>query len=124
MNMTHILTIALVGSAFALAGCTASGAQADLQYNGEEDGAHSESVECDDSGSIKGSGSIPDGEVLIILKDSAGKQLLQQTFKGDFTLDETKVSGAAGSWSFQAQRTSDDLIGDTFSGNYAFHVSC
>ncbi len=124
MNMTHILTVALVGTAFALAGCTDGGAEANLSYTGEEDGVHSESVTCDDAGTIKGSGSIPDGEVLVTLKDSAGKQLLQQTFKGDFTLDETKVSGSSGSWSFQAQRTSDDLVGDSFSGNYVFNVNC
>lgn len=124
MNSTRILTIALVGTALVLAGCTDVGAQADLNYNGQENGSHSQSVQCSDAGTIKGSGSITDGEVLITLQDADGKQLLQRTFSGDFTLDETRVSGSSGSWSFQAQRTSDSTLGDEFSGSYAFSLSC
>ncbi|HLF16491.1 MAG TPA: hypothetical protein VI796_03555 [Candidatus Thermoplasmatota archaeon] len=124
MNLTHLLTLGLVGTVSALAGCAGAGAESTLEYDGIANGTHSDSVNCDDQGTINGSGNVPDGSVLITLKDSEGKQLLRQSFSGDFTLAKTAVSGASGAWSFQAQRSGDDLVGDAFSGDYAFHVNC
>jgi hypothetical protein len=122
MNMTHLITASFV--AIAMAGCAGAGSDASLSYDGSSNGTHSDSVKCDDAGSIKGSGNVPDGEVLVTLKDSAGRQLLSQTFKGDFTLASKAVSGSSGTWSFSASRTGDDIVGDTFRGDYAFHVTC
>jgi hypothetical protein len=120
-----IMKLILSASILALlAGCTDGGADAELKYDGAANGSHSDAAKCDDEGTIKGSGSIPDGEVLVTLKDSAGKTLLSQTFKGDFTLDPVAVSGASGSWSFDAARSGDDVVGDSFSGDYAFYVNC
>lgn len=112
------------GLVFALAGCAGAGAESTLRFDGNGNGTHSETPQCDDQGKVKGSGSIPDGDVMVTVKDSAGKQLFQQSFKGDFTLDERTVSGASGTWSFQAQRSGDDLAGDAFAGDYAFYVNC
>lgn len=126
MNMKYVLCAGLV---LALSGCTAKGTEATppeamLKYDGNGNGVHSETPQCDDQGKVKGSGGVPDGDVTITLKDSSGRQLLQQTFKGDFTLDEKTVSGASGTWNFQAQRSSDDLAGDPFAGHYVFYVDC
>jgi len=112
------------GIILALSGCTGAEAASTLKYNGSANGTHSETSRCDDQGSIKGSGNIPDGAVVVTLKDSAGKQLLQQTFKGDFTLAEKTVAGASGTWSLHAARQGDDLAGDAFSGKYTFYLDC
>lgn len=108
----------------AISGCAGAGAEATLKYDGKANGTHSQTPTCDDQGAIKGSGNIPDGEVVVTLKDSDGKQMFTQTFKGDFTLSEKTVSGASGKWSLMASRSGDDLAGDAFSGKYAFHLNC
>ena len=115
-----LCVIALV----AVSGCAGLGSESTLKYDGNANGTHSESPGCDDQGKIKGTGSIPDGTVLITLADSAGKQLMSQTFKGEFNLAEQTVSGASGTWMLKAQRSGDDLAGDAFSGEYAFHLNC
>lgn len=114
----------LTGLLLVFSGCAGVGAETTLKFDGSGNGTHSETPRCDDEGQVKGTGSIPDGDVLVTLKDSSGKQLFQQTFKGDFTLDERTVSGASGTWNIHAQRGGDDLAGDAFSGNYAFYVNC
>ena len=121
MNAKYVLCAAAV---LALSGCAGVGSESTLKYDGNANGTHSETPGCDDQGKIKGSGHVPDGNVLVTLKDSNGKQLFQQTFNGDFTLDEETVSGASGTWNLQAQRSGDDLAGDAFSGDYAFHLNC
>lgn len=108
----------------AMSGCAGVGSESTLKYDGEANGSHSEAPACDDQGKLKGSGSIPDGSVSVTLKDAAGKQLLSQTFKGDFNLAEQTVSGTSGKWSLTATRSGDDLAGDAFSGDYAFYLDC
>jgi type 1 fimbria pilin len=122
MKLTIIIAISAI---LALSGCINAAADSNLKYNGAANGAHSDTVKCTDTGKIKGSGNVPDGQVSITLKDSAGKQLFQETFKGTFTLSEKTVSGASGSWGFEAQRSSESLVaGDKFRGDYSFHVTC
>ena len=121
MNTTYFISAGIV---LALAGCTGSGGDANLSYDGAADGTHSETAACDDQGTIKGSGNVLDGTVLITLRDSAGKQLFQQAFQDSFTLDSQTVSGASGTWKIDAQRSGDDLVGDSFSGKYDFRVNC
>lgn len=121
MNMIPLIAAGLI---LTLSGCSGIGAEASLEYSGSANGTHSDSFKCDDQGTIKGSGNVPDGQVSITLKDSDGKVLFQQTFKEAFTLDARTVSGASGSWSFDASRSGDDVVGDAFSGNYEFHVNC
>ena len=124
MNMTNLLTIGFVGTLFGLAGCAGAGAEAELKYDGAASGTHTDAITCDDQATIKGNGNVADGEVMVTLKDSAGNQLLQQTFKGDFTLVEKTVSGSSGAWSVSAQRSGDDVVGDAFTGKYEFYVNC
>jgi hypothetical protein len=112
------------GIVLVLAGCAGVGAESTLKYDGTANGTHSETPGCDDQGKLKGSGNVPDGQVLITLKDSAGKQLMQQSFKGEFTFPEQTVTGASGTWSLAASRSGDDLAGDAFAGNYAFYLNC
>ncbi|HET6398972.1 MAG TPA: hypothetical protein VFH47_05405 [Candidatus Thermoplasmatota archaeon] len=119
MNPIYAISASLL---VALAGC--AGAAANLSYNGSANGTHSETADCDDAGTIKGSGHVRDGSVLITLKDAAGKQLFQQSFKGEFKLDAKAVSGSSGTWTLSAQRNGDDLLGDAFSGKYGFNVDC
>jgi hypothetical protein len=121
MFLKLLLTAGLL---IALSGCAGVGAESTLKFSGDGNGTHSDTPKCDDQGALTGSGNVPDGSVMLTVKDSAGKQLLQQTFKGEFTLAKTTVSGAAGTWSVVAQRSSDDLAGDPFSGHYAFYVNC
>ena len=121
MNIIYLVSAGLV---VALSGCTGDGGSSNLSYDGKANGSHSDTAGCDDQGTIQGSGNIPDGAVLITLKDSAGKQLFQQTFKDSFTLDKRTVSGASGTWSIEARRSGDDLVGDSFSGKYDFTVDC
>lgn len=124
MKTTNVKYVLCAGLLVALSGCAGVGAETTLKFDGSGNGSHSEAPACDDQGKVKGSGSIADGDVMITLKDSSGDQLFRQTFKGDFTLDERTVSGASGTWDIHAQRGGDDLAGDAFSGNYAFHVNC
>jgi hypothetical protein len=108
----------------ALSGCAGVGAETTLKFDGSGNGTHSETPKCDDQGKVKGSGSIPDGGVIVTLQDSSGKQLFQRTFQGEFTLDEETLTGASGTWHIEAQRSGDGLAGDAFAGNYAFYVNC
>jgi len=121
MNVKSMLCGALV---LALSGCAGAGAETTLKFDGAGNGTHSETPNCDDQGKVKGSGNIPDGDVVVTMKDSSGKQLFQQNFSGDFTLDERTLTGASGAWNIQASRSGDDLAGDAFSGQYAFYVNC
>lgn len=121
MNVKYMVCGALV---VALSGCAGLGAETTLKFDGSGNGTHSETPKCDDQGKVKGTGSIPDGNVVITMKDSSGKQLFQQTFEGDFTLDERTLTGASGTWNIHASRSGDDLAGDAFQGNYAFYVNC
>ena len=123
MNITTTIIIT-AGILVGLSGCTGSGAASSLTYEGKANGSHSDTAACDDQGTIKGSGAIPDGSVLVTLKDADGKQLFQQSFKGTFTLATKTVSGASGTWTIDAQRSGDDLLGDAFSGKYTFNVAC
>jgi hypothetical protein len=120
MNTIYFLT----ASVLLLAGC-ASAPASSLAFDGKGNGTHSDTATCDDAGTIKGRGNVADGSVLVTLKDSAGKQLFQQTFKGEFTLESKPVSGASGTWTIDGSRSSDDTLGgDPFSGNYSFNLSC
>src|SRR5687768_4010766 len=112
MTMKLILTTVFV---LALSGCAGVGAEATLKYDGEANGTHTETTKCDDQGSIKGSGQVPDGDVVVKLSDSDGTVLHTQEFSGDFTLAKKTVSGTSGTWTLTATRTGDDIVGDAFS---------
>lgn len=100
------------------------GASAALTFDGDSSGQHSQTAECDDQGTIDGSGNVADGEVTITLRDASDKRLFQQTFEGDFELKEKTVSGTAGDWDIHAQRAGNDVVGDAFAGSYEFFVNC
>lgn len=120
-----VVSVMVVG---ALSGCLGfgadGGANAALTFDGEGAGEHSQAADCDDQGTIKGSGNIQDGEVVITLRDASGTRLFQQTFEGEFELTEKTVSGTSGDWNIHAQRRGNDVVGDTYSGSYGFFVNC
>lgn len=125
MIMKYGLSLMLV---VALPGClgfgTDGGADAALTFDGKGAGQHSQTAACDDQGTIEGSGTIADGEVVITLRDASGTRLFQQTFQGEFDLAEKTVSGTAGDWNIHAQRSGNDVLGDSYTGSYEFFVNC
>jgi hypothetical protein len=121
MNMLPIIAAALF---LTLAGCAESGADGSLTYDGSANGSHDQSITCDNQGTIEGSGDVTVGQIRVTLTDSNGATLLDQTYNDRFTLAETTVSGSSGTWSLSAVRSSASLTGDSFSGNYEFHVNC
>ncbi len=118
----------LLASAMALSGCMGVGtgitADASLEYDGASNGSHSETTDCGDSGTLSGSGNVPDGTVQITLTDGNDGQLFQQSYDGDFTLESQEFTGDSGTWKIDAQRSGDDLAGDEFRGDYGFHLDC
>jgi hypothetical protein len=121
MKLTYLLGTSAI---LALSGCAGVGADSTLKYDGAANGSHSDTFDCDDEGTIEGSGDIADGQVTVTLRDSDGDQLFQQTYSDSFTLDTRTISGASGAWNLAAQRSGDDVLGDAFSGDYAIHVRC
>jgi hypothetical protein len=108
-----------------VAGCVGdSGGSATVDYSGASTGSHADATRCDADGSITGSGNISDGVVHVSVRDASDKELYAQDFKGDFTLAEAKLSGASGTWTISADRSSDALVGGSFNGHYTFHVAC
>lgn len=100
------------------------GGNAALTFDGDGAGQHSQTAKCDDQGTIKGSGNIADGEVTVTLRDGSEARLFQQTFEGEFDLTKKTVSGTAGDWEIHVQRSSNDVVGDAFTGSYEFFLSC
>lgn len=125
MIMKLGLSVMLV---LAFSGCIGSGddegGNAALTFDGDGAGQHSQTAECDDQGTIAGSGNILDGEVTITLRDASETRLFQQTFEGEFELTEKTISGTAGDWDLHAQRRGNDVVGDAYAGSYEFFVNC
>jgi hypothetical protein len=112
------------GLVLALSGCSGLGAEGTLTFDGSGNGSHSQTPNCAAQGSIKGSGATTDGQVMVTVRDSSGKQLFSQSFSGQFTLASTALNGASGSWSFVAQRSASGLGTAPFAGHYEFYVDC
>lgn len=111
----------------ALAGCNQAKelvAEAEVMYDGGSNGSHSDTATCDADGDIRGNGDVQDGSVTITVEDSDGTELFQRTFDGSFDLSKQPITGDSGTWSISAVRTSDDVLGDQFAGEYAFFLNC
>lgn len=125
MTMKLALSLMLV---LVIPGCIGfgddGGADAALTFDGDSSGQHSQRADCDDQGTIAGSGNVLDGEVTVTLRDASDTRLFQQTFDGEFELDEKTISGSAGQWDIHAERAGNDVVGDAFDGSYEFFVNC
>lgn len=117
-----------VAAAFALPGCFEEvetlGAEADLNFRGQGNGAHSESAECGDRIEVSGSGTIEDGVLELRLSDGEGTQIFSQEFSESFTLSKRAFTGHAGTWKIEATRGGNDLAGDEFNGDYSITLNC
>lgn len=120
----HALAALVVTSALLLAGCAGLTAEASIDYDGDQNGSHSDRADCDADGSITGSGDVTDGSVQVTVTDSEGNAVFTRTFSGPFELDKTSLDGHSGTWTLEADRSGDDLAGDEFHGEYEFHLDC
>ncbi len=108
-----------------LAGCIGdSGGSAQLSYDGDEIGSHSESEDCDKEGHLLGSGSIGRGSVRVTVTTDDGERY-GGTFSDDFTLASQELTGQSGDWTLTATRIGDTTLGlSGFQGSYSFTMTC
>lgn len=123
--MQRIL-LALALLPLALAGCAGdSGEGAKLSFDGEDSGTHSEDANgCDDDATLTGSGNIEDGSVMVTVTDGGGDEVFSEEYSGDIEVEAERLTGASGDWTLTAVRAGDDVIGDSFTGEYVFNLSC
>lgn len=124
--MMRILLLALSSLAL-LAGCadnaSAHGA-ASLDFNGTGMGTHDDSAECDDDGTVTGTGNVDDGTLHVTVTDGDGKVQFDETYDGGVDASAEHMDGASGTWTLTATRVGDDLLGDEFKGQYEFTLAC
>lgn len=113
----------------ALSGCQGKvgsiGAEASLDWPmGGGNGSHSETADCDDEGRLTGSGTVHDGVVFVKVTDSDGSAVYERDFDGSIGFSNQILKGDSGSWKIEATRSGNDLAGDEFHGEYAFHLNC
>lgn len=124
---TQILTLLVSASTLALAGCTTVDgltAEAEISYDGTQNGSHSDKAACDAEGKLTGRGDIQDGAVQITIRDGQDETVFERTFDSSFDLSGTRLDGHAGTWTLHAQRTGDDVLGDEFNGDYDVFLNC
>lgn len=112
-----------------LAGCaddssTNSHGSASLSYNGNEVGSHDDSADCDDDGTLVGTGSIDDGSIHVTVTDGKGAEQFSETYDGDLDGDAEHMDGGSGEWTLTVTRTGDALVGGDFDGSYTFTLTC
>ena len=123
MASRHLLALVAGLMAMLLAGCTAgSGADASVAFDGEGNGIDSDTADCNDDGTISGTGSITDGEVTVRVMNGAN-EIFQETYSGDIALDARALDGESGDWMIEATRSGDELL-DSFNGEYTFRLDC
>ena len=126
--MANTMRLALLASMMmaALAGCTAGGADAAVEFDGEGVGVDSDSADCGDEGTLVGSGSVDEGEVTIRVFNGED-QMFEETYDGEIALDGKVMDGESGKWTIEATRSgdggTDELLG-TFDGQYTFRLDC
>ena len=123
----HMMLAALAGAAMlALAGCAGNAltAEAKLNYDGNENGSHSDKADCDADGSLAASGQVRDGSVRVTVTDGEGNQVYSESFDGAIDVSGARLDGDSGTWTLRAVRSGDDLVGDQFSGDYDFYLDC
>ena len=124
MSRTHLLPVLMAGLfPAALAGCTQSGADASVHFDGEGNGIDSDDTKCDSKGTLVGSGNVDDGEVTVRVMDG-GDELFRHTYDGAIAIDGHVLEGDSGDWTLEATRSSSgELLGD-FNGDYTFRLDC
>lgn len=121
----HVLAMSLLLFAVPFAGCIGdSGGSASVSFDGSGNGSHSDSSDCDDDGTVFGSGNVDAGQVTVRVTDGDGRQIYADTFDGGVNVETEGVDGASGEWDIVATRSSDTLLGTPFSGDYSFKLSC
>lgn len=120
------MTLLIAATTLMLAGCSTDSltAEAELTYDGSKNGSHSDQASCDAEGALSGDGSIHDGRVQVTVRDGQGDVLYSEAFEGNFDLSKTRLDGHSGSWTLEADREGNDLVGDAFGGSYQFYLNC
>lgn len=116
--------LAILALAF-LAGCVGdSGGSAHVDFDGTGNGSHNDSAKCDSDGTLVASGQVDAGQVDVRVTDGDGAVVFDRQFDGGANLDAQALDGASGTWRLTAVRTSDTLLGQPFSGDYDFRLTC
>jgi hypothetical protein len=119
---------ALLASALALllSGCVGdSGGSASVSFDGQGNGSHSDSTDCDSDGTLVASGQVDSGQVNVRVTDGDGQTVFDRQFDGGANLEAEALDGASGEWQITAIRSADTvLVGQAFSGDYSFRLSC
>ena len=108
--------------AMLMAGCTSKGADASVSFDGEGNGVDSDTADCEDNGTISGTGSVQDGEVTVRVMNGA-EEVYEETFTGEIGIDAEAIDGDSGEWMIEATRSGDELLSD-FNGEYTFRLDC
>lgn len=127
MNTNKMLTLIAGTAMLALSGCTGVDdltSEAELKYDGNESGSHSDKADCDAEGRISGAGDVNDGSVLVTVTDGDGTTLFSERYDGGIDLSSRDLNGDSGTWTLRAERAGDDVLGDEFSGDYGFFLNC
>ena len=125
--MKRLWSVLAVASLLGLAGCMQGDGKverASVEFDGSGSGSQQDKSDCDTDGQLTGGGDIEDGQVTVTVMDAEGKEIFEQTYRDDVTLDSRSLDGKAGDWTIRAQRSGDDLVGDEFRGSYDFTLAC
>lgn len=118
----------LLASATLLAGCAGDGGTqsvASLDFEGTDSGSHSDTAQdCDDDGTLVGTGNIEDGMIEVTVTDGSGAQQFSRTYDAGVDTEGERLNGASGDWELTVMRSGDDLLGDPFNGQYSFTLTC
>lgn len=125
----NIQTIALASVlTIALAGCINPAesipAEADVTFDGTGNGDQSDKASCDSEATVNGNGDIQDGVLTVTIHDDQGETVFMKSYEGSFATGDIPLSGHSGTWTMEAERSANDVIGDDFSGSYAFFLNC
>lgn len=111
--------------ATAFAGCIGdSGGSARVSFDGTGNGAHEDEEDCDSDATLYASGQVEEGQVDVHVTDGDARTVFRRQFDGGANLDAQALSGASGTWSLSAIRSSDSLLGSPFRGAYSFRLAC
>lgn len=127
--MASKLLLAALASMIAasLAGCTSKGADAAVEFEGEGVGVDTDSAECNDDGTLVGSGNVEQGEVTVRVMNGAD-QIFEETYDSEIALDGRALDGDSGEWTIEATRSGDGGIDEElaggFEGEYTFRLDC
>ena len=125
--MTFFMLRAIIVAPLAviLAGCVGdSGNKASVSFDGEGNGSHDDSTDCDSDGTVFANGEVDEGQVHLQVTDGDGTELYNEEFDGGINVDSEGLDGASGDWTISAVRTSDAVLGSPFNGDYTFRLAC